>query len=211
MPFQSFVFLVGCFETAAAFVGVPRSSFVDSSLILSNHHHRHLLDVRAAAAPIASPLEFNNLYSAPPTLVLADDPSGILGPGGPLGQVGGDWLEGAGGLLYNVAIGLTFLFFAGAALTYLMASIVVPAAAQKLEEECRELSPELWEEYQAKLGEGETMDQRPDLMRELGKKLQPLLDQKVAMQQHDSAVAAPPEMANGIDATVIKEEKENDA
>ena len=40
----------------------------------------------------------------------------------------------------------------------------------------------MWEEYQAKLEEGQTMANRPDLMQELGAKLQPLLDAKMAKQ-----------------------------
>jgi hypothetical protein len=51
-----------------------------------------------------------------------------------------------------------------------------------LEQECKELSPELWDEYSARLKEGETMGSRPDLMREIGAKLQPLLDVKIERQ-----------------------------
>ena len=51
-----------------------------------------------------------------------------------------------------------------------------------MEQECKELAPELWDEYTAKLQEGETMGNRPDLMQELGLKLQPLVDAKIARQ-----------------------------
>jgi hypothetical protein len=60
--------------------------------------------------------------------------------------------------------------------------VIVPAAAKELEKECLELAPDLWKEYQTKLEPGQTMAQRPDLMQELGAKLQPLLDAKIEAQ-----------------------------
>jgi hypothetical protein len=63
-----------------------------------------------------------------------------------------------------------------------------------LEKECKELSPELWDEYSARLQEGETMGNRPDLMQELGAKLQPLLDVKIERQFAESK-------AKGIDVS----------
>ena len=85
-------------------------------------------------------------------------------------------------ILRNVAIGITAIVFLLAGLTYMTASVIIPAAAKELETECKELAPELWEQYQAKLEPGQTMGQRPDLMQELGAKLQPLLDAKIERQ-----------------------------
>lgn len=93
--------------------------------------------------------------------------------------------DGGGGMidiLRNVAIGITAIVFVLAGLTYMTASVIIPAAAKELETECKELAPELWEQYQAKLEPGQTMGQRPDLMQELGAKLQPLLDAKIERQ-----------------------------
>mmetsp|Transcript_38330 Transcript_38330/g.89143 ORF Transcript_38330/g.89143 Transcript_38330/m.89143 type:complete len:133 (-) Transcript_38330:156-554(-) len=83
-------------------------------------------------------------------------------------------------ILRNVGIAALAIIFLGAGLTFLTASVVVPAAARELEKECLELAPDLWREYQTKLEPGETIDQRPDLMQEVGQKLQPLLDAKLA-------------------------------
>jgi len=55
-----------------------------------------------------------------------------------------------------------------------------------LESECKELAPELWDEYMAKLDEGQTMANRPDLMQELGAKLEPLLNAKMERQFAES-------------------------
>eukprot|EP00977_Amphora_coffeiformis_P003093 scaffold578_cov167-Amphora_coffeaeformis.AAC.40 len=79
----------------------------------------------------------------------------------------------------NIAAGVTAVLFLLVGLTYAYASFIIPAAAKELEKECKELDPQLWEQYQAKLGEGEVMASRPDLMQELGTKLQPLLEAKL--------------------------------
>ena len=85
-------------------------------------------------------------------------------------------------ILRSIAVGITAILFLLAGLTYLTASVIVPAAAKELEKECKELAPELWDEYQTKLEPGQTMGQRPDLMQELGAKIQPLLDAKIERQ-----------------------------
>lgn len=89
--------------------------------------------------------------------------------------------EGGGILevVQNIAVVITGIIFLLAGLTFLTASVIVPAAAKELEKECLELNPELWNEYQQKLEPGQTIAQRPDLMQEMGTKLQPLIDQKV--------------------------------
>jgi len=91
-------------------------------------------------------------------------------------------LAEGGGILevvQNFAVVITGIIFLLAGLTFLTASVIVPAAAKELEKECLELNPELWNEYQRKLEQGQTIAQRPDLMQEMGTKLQPLIDQKV--------------------------------
>eukprot|EP00526_Cylindrotheca_closterium_P015120 CAMPEP_0113651188 /NCGR_PEP_ID=MMETSP0017_2-20120614/27274_1 /TAXON_ID=2856 /ORGANISM="Cylindrotheca closterium" /LENGTH=252 /DNA_ID=CAMNT_0000563821 /DNA_START=5 /DNA_END=763 /DNA_ORIENTATION=- /assembly_acc=CAM_ASM_000147 len=105
--------------------------------------------------------------------------------------------SGGGGILdilKNIAVAITAVLFLGAGLTVVTASIIVPAAAKELETECKDLAPELWDEYMAKLEEGESIAQRPDLMQELGAKLQPLLDAKIERQFAD-------QKAKGIDVS----------
>lgn len=48
-------------------------------------------------------------------------------------------------------------------------------AAAELEKDTKRLRPGLWEEYEAKLEEGETMVNRPDLLQELGNIMQPII------------------------------------
>lgn len=79
-----------------------------------------------------------------------------------------------------VAIGSTVVGFA--ALTFVTINFVVPKAAQQLESDTKRLKPEFWEEYQAKLEEGETMADRPDLLQELGQIMKPYV-----MASYDSS------------------------
>jgi hypothetical protein len=90
------------------------------------------------------------------------------------------FMDSAGDLVLNFAVVVTVLLFLLAGLTALTGSIIIPAAAKELEKECMELAPEFWDEYQAKLEPGQTIAERPELMQELGAKLQPLLDAKIA-------------------------------
>ena len=73
-----------------------------------------------------------------------------------------------GETLKNVAFGITAIIFAFVALTSLAAAILIPAGAEQLEKECKMLIPDTWDQYMAKLEEGEEIKDRPDLMFELG-------------------------------------------
>lgn len=93
------------------------------------------------------------------------------------------WIAEDGGGIFdtvrNVAAAITAILFLLAGVTFLYGSFIIPAAAKELEKECKELDPQLWDQYAAKLGEGETMANRPDLMQELGTKLQPMIEAKL--------------------------------
>lgn len=65
------------------------------------------------------------------------------------------------------------------AIAYLTAAFLVPRAAEQLEQDTKRLRPELWDEYEAKLEEGESMVNRPDLLQELGKPSSPIKFTKV--------------------------------
>mmetsp|Transcript_37608 Transcript_37608/g.80233 ORF Transcript_37608/g.80233 Transcript_37608/m.80233 type:complete len:206 (+) Transcript_37608:64-681(+) len=61
------------------------------------------------------------------------------------------------------------------AIVYLTAAFLVPKAAEELERDTKRLRPGLWEEYEAKLEDGESMVNRPDLLQELGNVMQPII------------------------------------
>ena len=120
----------------------------------------------------------------------------------------------AGEILRNVAVGVTAVIFLLAGLTFIFASFIIPQAAAQLEKEAKELAPGLWAEYEAKLGEGETMAMRPELMQELGAKMQPYIEEKIRAQQGGTPVAPPPPTVSTppptsgiVDAEVVSEEK----
>jgi hypothetical protein len=157
------IFAVLQIDGAAAF-GVPQQAFI------SAHAAKTAVSILPASIGIvddstASALGLN--VAASSTL-----PSGLICEGGVLD------------IVRNIAIAITAVAILFAGITLLTASVLIPAAAKELEKECLELSPELWAEYQAKLDPGQTIDQRPELMQELGTKLQPLLDAKIARAQN---------------------------
>jgi hypothetical protein len=90
---------------------------------------------------------------------------------------------GLGETVRNVFLGVTAALFFGAGLVFLYASYIIPQAAKMLEEQTKELAPALWEEYSAKIEDGETLAMRPELMQELGEKMQPIIDRKFTAQQ----------------------------
>jgi hypothetical protein len=129
----------------------------------------------------------------------------------------GGLMEQAGGILRTVLIVITSGLFLLAGLTYVAGGILIPAAAKELEKECKELAPELWDEYMAKLGEGETIDKRPDLMEELGNKLNPIMDAKIRASEagqsgttivdDDAGIVEIESKNQWVDAEVVEDDK----
>ena len=88
------------------------------------------------------------------------------------------------------------------------ANVIIPQAAEQLEQITREADPELWQEYQDKLEPGETLAMRPDLIQELGRKVQTSMNEAIAKareQQEDEA--SPSEQkssaSNVVDAEIV--------
>jgi hypothetical protein len=109
--------------------------------------------------------------------------------------------------IQTIAAGVTALVFFLAGLTLVMANIIIPAAANELEKECKELAPEKWDEYQAKLEPGETIAQRPDLMQALGSELQPLLDVKIAAIAEKEGVSVEEMLARDVPFQFVSKEE----
>lgn len=77
-----------------------------------------------------------------------------------------------GEILGNVAVGVAGIVAVLVAITVLFASFIIPQAATQLEEQVKAKDPGLWLEYENRLEPGETLAMRPDLMKELGDKMQ---------------------------------------
>ena len=124
-----------------------------------------------------------HLIESSSLLLLSDEPS--------LDVIGSEMLQNGnyGGIMETVTTvltGIVGVIFFLVGLTYVMAAVIIPQAAQQLERQTKELDPDLWDLYQAKLEPGQTLDQRPDLMQELGEKMQSLMEAKFNEQQQQS-------------------------
>ena len=101
------------------------------------------------------------------------------------------WVGGLTTLAY-VALGLLVALFA---LAFATTNWLLPAAAQQLEENCRRDCPDLWNEFQAKLGPGEILAQRPDLVQELGNEYNRRFLRELEARQQE--LASPPRSNGG--------------
>eukprot|EP00543_Licmophora_paradoxa_P006011 CAMPEP_0202458616 /NCGR_PEP_ID=MMETSP1360-20130828/26494_1 /ASSEMBLY_ACC=CAM_ASM_000848 /TAXON_ID=515479 /ORGANISM="Licmophora paradoxa, Strain CCMP2313" /LENGTH=185 /DNA_ID=CAMNT_0049079239 /DNA_START=16 /DNA_END=573 /DNA_ORIENTATION=- len=98
-------------------------------------------------------------------------------------------------------------------LTYLSASFLIPKAAEQLEEQCKQLDPALWAEYEAKLQPGEVMAMRPDLLQELGNKVTDLMGKQMDEDFIKAQQATTSPGSDIVDAEVLevsKDEKKQD-
>lgn len=129
-----------------------------------------------------------------------------------MGSVDGDLASSISGplsALRTFFIVLTAAIFGITAIAYLTAAFLVPRAAEQLERDTKRLKPGLWEEYEAKLGDGETMANRPDLLQELGNIMQPIIvqdyEREAAMKFGDGQSQGVDSAANGSASTAKRE------
>ena len=94
-----------------------------------------------------------------------------------LGGVISDFSSISGPLstLRSFFIVITASIFGVTAIVNFTGAFPVPKAAEQLEKDTKRLRPGLWEEYEAKLEDGESMVNRPDLLQELGNFMQPII------------------------------------
>ena len=126
---------------------------------------------------------------------------------------------GALGALRTFFVVITAAVFGLSALVYLTAAFIVPKAAEQLERDTKRLRPGLWEEYTAKLEDGQTMANRPDLLQELGNIMQPIIakdyedqyQQQVGNNANDNTTTpkeTPTKEEGGvIDAQIVKDDE----
>jgi len=127
---------------------------------------------------------------------------------------------GALGALRTFFVVITAAVFGLSALVYLTAAFIVPKAAEQLERDTKRLRPGLWEEYTAKLEDGQTMANRPDLLQELGNIMQPIIakdyedqynQQQVGNKANDATATtketATKEEGGIIDAQIVKDDE----
>lgn len=170
------------FDNVNAFVS-PKA-FVNSGIVASRSFP---IEVVVDAATTSTSPKLNMLPDALSTtytsIILSDEAGAIA-----------EANSGLEGVRTFFAI-ITALVIGLAGLTYVTAAFIVPKAAERLEKDTKRLRPGLWEEYEAKLGEGATMANRPDLLEELGNIMQPI----IIADFEDSAEAKNTEKSTGED------------
>ena len=157
--------------------------------------------LRQAAAPFPNDFPTFHFLSQEPSLLLGGIESDVFQNGG----------GGIMDTITTVLTGIIGVVFFLVGLTFVMAAVIIPQAAQQLERQTKELDPELWAKYEAQLEPGQTMDQRPDLMQELGEKMQALMDAKFKEQQqaqssNDDNESVRPQV---MDAEIISKDTSN--
>lgn len=106
-----------------------------------------------------------------------------------------------GEILSNVAIGVAGVVAVLVAISFLFASFIIPQAAAQLEEQVKAKDPGLWLEYENRLEPGEILAMRPDLMKELGDKMQ-----QITMAEFDAMQEQVEKNDDVIDAEVSEVE-----
>ena len=99
-------------------------------------------------------------------------------------------LADAGEIVKNIALAVFGLGAVLALFTIVFSSVIIPKAAEQLEDQVREKYPQLWGEYSSQLREGETLVMRPDLMQSLGQKVQQMTMADFDNKQQQQAAAA---------------------
>jgi hypothetical protein len=105
-------------------------------------------------------------------------------------------------IVTNVLVGVGGIVVVLAGVAFLLSSFIIPKAAEQIEVQAKELDPALWQEYADKLEPGEVLAMRPDLMQELGNKVQALALSKFEEMQ-ESAKKPPVESVTTESDTTV--------
>ena len=111
--------------------------------------------------------------------------------------------------LRSIAIGTIVVVALLVAISVFVANVIIPQAAQQLEVQVKEKYPDLWREYEAKLEPGEVLAMRPDLIQELGNKMQQA-DFKEFERRKQQVQNAKDKNENVVDVEVISKEPNDD-
>lgn len=111
--------------------------------------------------------------------------------------------------LRSIAIGILVVAALLVGISVFVASVIIPQAAQELEVQVKEKYPDLWREYEAKLEPGEVLAMRPDLIQELGNKMQQA-DFKEFERRKQQVQNAKDKNENVVDVEVISKEPNDD-
>lgn len=111
----------------------------------------------------------------------------------------------------NIVLVTTIVVFFLAGAKFLYSSYILPEGAKQLEAETKDLAPKLWKDVKNKIGDDEKLAERPDLMQELFKKIQPFLLKEIATQMEEEISLSEEKPAPRSDHGIKADDAENDA
>lgn len=128
------------------------SAFVPSKTLM--HSTTHNIHPSTTTLSLRALPEFN-------PFIIADGISAATYMGSESDVFADPAVTGALSTLRTFFVVLTAAAFGLTALAYITAAFIVPKAAEQLENDTKRLRPGLWEEYEARLEDGQTMANRP--------------------------------------------------
>lgn len=94
-----------------------------------------------------------------------------------------------------------------AGIAFLVANFLIPQAAAEVEAQVKKKYPDLWREYEVKLEPGEVLAMRPDLIQELGNKMQQMDLEEFKQMERDAQKKIEVKNDNIVDVEVISKEE----
>lgn len=131
-------------------------AFVPPKTLMHSTTHTHIHPSTTTSSLDALP-EFNQFNP----FLIADGISAATYMGSESDMFADPAVTGALSTLRTFFVVLTAAAFGLTALAYITAAFIVPKAAEQLENDTKRLRPGLWEEYEARLEDGQAMANRP--------------------------------------------------
>lgn len=193
---SSGLLLLSLFSTSgSAFIVVPRGAIIS---FIRSSNHAPINDPQLSVFPQKWMSEEDSILPGP---FLAENSSMLL------------LLSDAMDVVKTVAIGAAGLVALLVGLAFLFSNFIIPKAAEELEKQARSQYPDLWREYAGRLAPGETLMSRPDIMQDLGNRVQQRMNEEFDAKQRElqskTTANATQDDVRSSNAVVIDAEIEN--
>jgi hypothetical protein len=109
--------------------------------------------------------------------------------------------------LRGIAFGIIGVVAVIAGIALLVANFLIPQAAAEVEAQVKKKYPDLWREYEVKLEPGEVLAMRPDLIQELGNKMQQMDLEEFKRMERDAQKKIEVKNDNIVDVEVISKDQ----
>ena len=132
-------------------------AFVPQKTLMHSTTHNNIIHPSTTTSSLGVLPEFNQFNP----FLIADGISAATYMGSESDVFADPAVTGALSTLRTFFVVLTAAAFGLTALAYITAAFIVPKAAEQLENDTKRLRPGLWEEYEARLEDGQRMANRP--------------------------------------------------